>query len=129
MEFRFENYILKAFSGFRAPVDSDDGPCLGADPALSRGSCLASIHNPGPGGDRFRPSASHSREIRSGVNHVVHAGVAHRNPYSDVALWRHNISEVASPILGGAALGLAVCIIVAMILLNYLKRSLGEIEY
>ncbi len=130
MEFRFENYILKAFlaSGFLALVMM----------VLAMG--LIQLFRYGPS---LPPSII---LILAAVAFVLSASFFERYEVGSI-MWSILVSLIATLILtllsGGIIYtfssnrqsweellsGLAICMIVAMTLLNYLKRSLGEIEY
>jgi len=130
MEFRFENYILKAFlaSGFLALVMM----------VLAMG--LIQLF-------RYGPSLPLSIIlILAAVAFVLSASFFERYEVGSI-MWSMLVSLIATLILtllsGGIIYtfssnrqsweellsGLAICMMVAMTLLNYLKRSLGEIEY
>jgi hypothetical protein len=130
MEFRFENYILKAFlaSGLLALVMM----------VLAMG--LIQLFRYGPS---LPPSII---LILAAVAFVLSASFFERYEVGSI-MWSMLVSLIATLILtllsGGIIYtfssnrqsweellsGLAICMIVAMTLLNYLKRSLGEIEY
>lgn len=130
MEFRFENYILKAFlaSGLLALVMM----------VLALGLIWLF---------RYGPSLPPSLIlILASVAFVLSASFFERYEVGSI-MWSMLVSLIATLILtllsGGIIYtfsqnrqsweellsGLAICMMVAMILLNYLKRSLGEIEY
>ncbi len=130
MEFRFENYILKAFlaSGLLALVMM----------VLANG--LIQLF-------RYGPSLPFSIIlILAAVAFVLSASFFERYEVGSI-MWSILVSLIATLILtllsGGIIYtlssnrqsweellsGLAICMMVAMTLLNYLKRSLGEIEY
>jgi len=96
MEYRFDNYILKAFlaSGLLAVVMM----------ALALG--LIQLFRYGPG---LPASITLILALLSGG--IIYAFSENIHP------WEELLS------------GFAICIIIAMTLLSYLKRSLGEIEY
>jgi len=130
MEFRFENYILKAFlaSGLLALVMM----------VLAMG--LIQLFRYGPS---LPPSII---LIMAAVAFVLSASFFERYEVGSI-MWSMLVSLIATLILtllsGGIIYtfssnrqsweellsGLAICMMVAMTLLNYLKRSLGEIEY
>jgi hypothetical protein len=130
MQFRFENYILKAFlaSGLLALVMM----------VLAMG--LIQLFRYGPS---LPPSII---LILAAVAFVLSASFFERYEVGSI-MWSMLVSLIATLILtllsGGIIYtfssnrqsweellsGLAICMIVAMTLLNYLKRSLGEIEY
>jgi len=130
MEFRFENYILKAFlaSGLLALVMM----------VLALGLIWLF---------RYGPSLPPSLIlILASVAFVLSASFFERYEVGSI-MWSMLVSLIATLILtllsGGIIYtfsqnrqsweellsGLAICMMVAMTLLNYLKRSLGEIEY
>lgn len=130
MEFRFENYILKAFlaSGLLALMMM----------VLAMG--LIQLF-------RYGPSLPpYVILILASVAFVLSASFFERYEVGSI-MWSMLVSLIATLILtllsGGIIYtfsqnrqsweelisGLAICMIVAMTLLNYLKRSLGEIEY
>ncbi len=130
MEFRFENYILKAFlaSGLLAVVMM----------VLALG--LIQLF-------RYGPALPVSIIlILAAVAFVLSASFFERYEVGSI-MWSMLVSLIATlmlALLSGGIIygfsenrqpweellsGFAICIIVAMILLNYLKRSLGEIEY
>lgn len=130
MEFRFENYILKAFlaSGLLALMMM----------VLALG--LIWLFRYGPS---LPPSII---LILASVAFVLSASFFERYEVGSI-MWSMLVSLIATLILtllsGGIIYtfsqnrqsweellsGLAICMMVAMTLLNYLKRSLGEIEY
>lgn len=129
MEFRFENYILKAFlaSGLLSIVMM----------VLALG--LIQLFQEGPA---LRLSII---LVLAAIAFVLSASFFERYEVGSI-MWSMLVSLIATlmlTLLSGGIIylkaaaqtweellsGLAVCIIVAMILLNYLKRSLGEIEY
>jgi hypothetical protein len=130
MEFRFENYILKAFlaSGLLALMMM----------VLAQG--LIQLFRYGPS---LPPSII---LILASVAFVLSASFFERYEVGSI-MWSMLVSLIATLILtllsGGIIYtfsqnrqplevlisGLAICMIVAMTLLNHLKRSLGEIEY
>ncbi len=130
MEFRFESYILKAFlaSGLLALVMM----------VLANG--LIQLFRYGPS---LPPSII---LILAAVAFVLSASFFERYEVGSI-MWSILVSLIATLILtllsGGIIYtlssnrqsweellsGLAICMMVAMTLLNYLKRSLGEIEY
>ena len=130
MEFRFENYILKAFlaSGLLALMMM----------VLALG--LIHLFRQGPS---LPPSLI---LILASVAFVLSASFFERYEVGSI-MWSMLVSLIATLILtllsGGIIYtfsqnrqsweellsGLAICMMVAMTLLNYLKRSLGEIEY
>jgi len=129
MEFRFENYILKAFlaSGLLSVVMM----------VLALG--LIQLFQEGPA---LRLSII---LVLAAIAFVLSASFFERYEVGSI-MWSMLVSLIATlmlTLLSGGIIylrepaqsweellsGLAVCIIVAMILLNYLKRSLGEIEY
>jgi hypothetical protein len=130
MEFRFENFILKAFlaSGFLALVMI----------VLAMG--LIQLF-------RYGPSLSMSIIlILAAVSFVLSASFFDRYEVGSIT-WSMLVSLMGTLILTLLSAGmiyafsakrlpweevlsgLAICMIVAMTLLNFLKRSLGEIEY
>jgi hypothetical protein len=130
MEFRFDNYILKAFlaSGLLSLVMM----------VLSLG--LIQLF-------RYGPSLSVSIIlILAAVAFVLSASFFERYEVGSI-MWSMLVSLIATlmlTLLSGGIIyaftvnrhsweellsGLAICMMVAMTLLNYLKRSLGEIEY
>lgn len=129
MEFRFENYILKAFlaSGLLSIVMMvlalgliqlfQNGPAL----RLSIILILAAI--------AFVLSASFFERYE--VGSIMWSMLVSLIATLMLTLLSGGIVYLKSPAQSWEELlsGLAVCIIVSMILLNYLKRSLGEIEY
>jgi hypothetical protein len=130
MEFRFDNYILKAFlaSGLLSVVMM----------VLALG--LIQLFRYGPS---LPPSLI---LIMAAVAFVLSASFFERYEVGSI-MWSMLVSLIATlmlTLLSGGIMysvsanrqsweellsGLAICIIVAMTLLNYLKRSLGEIEY
>jgi len=130
MEFRFENYILKAFlaSGLLALMMM----------VLAMG--LIQLFRYGPS---LPPPII---LILASVAFVLSASFFERYEVGSI-MWSMLVSLIATLILtllsggiiytfsqnrqsGGELIsGLAICLMVAMTLLNYLKRSLGEIEY
>jgi hypothetical protein len=129
MEFRFENYILKAFlaSGLLSVVMM----------VLALG--LIQLFREGPA---LRLSII---LVLAAIAFVLSASFFERYEVGSI-MWSMLVSLIATlmlTLLSGGIIylrepaqsweellsGLAVCIIVAMILLNYLKRNLGEIEY
>ncbi len=129
MEFRFDNYILKAFlaSGLLSIMMM----------VLALG--LIQLFQSGPA---LRLSII---LIMAAIAFVLSASFFERYEVGSI-MWSMLVSLIATLMLtllsGGIVYlkspaqsweellsGLAVCIIVSMILLNYLKRSLGEIEY
>jgi hypothetical protein len=129
MEFRFENYILKAFlaSGLLSIVMM----------VLALG--LIQLFQEGPA-LRFSIIL-----ILAAIAFVLSASFFERYEVGSI-MWSMLVSLIVTlmlTLLSGGIIylkglpqsgeellsGLAVCIIVAMILLSYLKRSLGEIEY
>ena len=129
MEFRFENYILKAFlaSGLLSIVMMvlalgliqlfREGPAL----RLSIILVLAAI--------AFVLSASFFERYE--VGSIMWSMLVSLITTLILTLLSGGIIYLKSPAQSWEELlsGLAVCIIVSMILLSYLKRSLGEIEY
>jgi hypothetical protein len=130
MEFRFDNYILKAFlaSGLLSLVMM----------VLALG--LIQLF-------RFGPSLSVSIIlILAAIAFVLSASFFERYEVGSI-MWSMLVSLIATlmlTLLSGGIIytftvnrhsweellsGLAICMMVAMTLLNYLKRSLGEIEY
>jgi len=130
MEFRFDNYILKAFlaSGLLSLVIM----------VLALG--LIQLF-------RFGPSLSVSIIlILAAIAFVLSASFFERYEVGSI-MWSMLVSLIATlmlTLLSGGIIytftvnkhsweellsGLAICMMVAMTLLNYLKRSLGEIEY
>ena len=130
MEFRFDNYILKAFlaSGLLSLVMM----------VLSLG--LIQLF-------RYGPSLSVSIIlILAAVAFVLSASFFERYEVGSI-MWSMLVLLIATlmlTLLSGGIIyaftvnriyweellsGLAICMMVAMTLLNYLKRSLGEIEY
>jgi hypothetical protein len=130
MEFRFDNYILKAFlaSGLLSLVMM----------VLALG--LIQLF-------RFGPSLSASIIlILAAIAFVLSASFFERYEVGSI-MWSMLVSLIATlmlTLLSGGIIytltvnrhsweellsGLAICMMVAMTLLNYLKRSLGEIEY
>ena len=130
MEFRFDNYILKAFlaSGLLSLVMM----------VLALG--LIQLF-------RYGPSLTLSLIlIMAAIAFVLSASFFERYEVGSI-MWSMLVSLIATlmlTLLSGGIMysvsanrqsweellsGLAICIIVAMTLLNYLKRSLGEIEY
>jgi len=130
MEFRFDNYILKAFlaSGLLSLVMM----------VLALG--LIQLF-------RYGPSLSVSIIlILAAVAFVLSASFFERYEVGSI-MWSMLVSLIATlmlTLLSGGIIytftvnrhsweellsGLAICMMVAMTLLNYLKRSLGEIEY
>jgi hypothetical protein len=130
MEFRFDNYILKAFlaSGLLSLVMM----------VLSLG--LIQLF-------RYGPSLSVSIIlILAAIAFVLSASFFERYEVGSI-MWSMLVSLIATlmlTLLSGGIIyaftvnrhsweellsGLAICMMVAMTLLNYLKRSLGEIEY
>jgi len=130
MELRFDNYILKAFlaSGLLSLMTM----------VLALG--LIQLF-------RYGPSLPMSVIlILAAVAFVLSASFFERYEVGSI-MWSMLVSLIGTlmlTLLSGGILysisankpsweemlsGLAVCMIVAMILLNYLKRSLGEIEY
>jgi hypothetical protein len=130
MELRFENYILKAFlaSGLLSLLIM----------VIAMG--LIQLF-------RYGPSLSTSIIlILAAVAFILSASFFERYEVGSI-MWSMLVSLIATLILtllsGGIIYtftanrqsweellsGLAICMIVAMTLLNYLKRSLGEIEY
>ena len=91
MEFRFDNYILKAFlaSGLLSLVMMV--LALGLIQLFRYGPVAASIHNSHHGGDSFRPFRILLRALRGGLHHVVDAGLAHRHADADASVRRHNL--------------------------------------
>ncbi|VVB68228.1 Uncharacterised protein [uncultured archaeon] len=130
MEFRFENYILKAFlaSGLLALMMM----------VLAQG--LIQLFRYGPS---LPPSII---LILASIAFVLSASFFERYEVGSI-MWSMLVSLIATlmlTLLAGGIIytfsqnrqpleelisGLAICMIVAMTLLNYLKRSLGEIEY
>ena len=130
MEYRFDNYILKAFlaSGLLAVVMM----------ALALG--LIQLFRFGPG----LPASI--TLILAAIAFVLSASFFERYEVGSI-MWSMLVSIIATLILallsGGIIyafsenshpwdellIGFAICIIIAMTLLSYLKRSLGEIEY
>ena len=129
MEFRFDNYILKAFlaSGLLSIVMM----------VLALG--LIQLFREGPA---LRLSII---LVLAAIAFVLSASFFERYEVGSI-MWSLLVSLIATlmlTLLSGGIIylrspgqsweellsGLAVCIIIAMILLNYLKRSLGEIEY
>ena len=130
MEYRFDNYILKAFlaSGLLAVVMM----------ALALG--LIQLFRYGPG----LPASI--TLILAAIACVLSASFFERYEVGSI-MWSMLVSIIATLILallsGGIIYafsenihpweellsGFAICIIIAMTLLSYLKRSLGEIEY
>ena len=129
MEFRFENYILKAFlaSGLLSIVMMvlalgliqlfREGPAL----RLSIILVLAAI--------AFVLSASFFERYE--VGSIMWSMLVSLITTLILTLLSGGIIYLKSPAQSWEELlsGLAVCIIVSMILLSYLKRSLGEMEY
>ncbi len=130
MEFRFDNYILKAFlaSGLLSLVMM----------VLALG--LIQLF-------RYGPSLSVSIIlILAAIAFVLSASFFERYEVGSI-MWSMLVSLIATlmlTLLSGGIIytftvnrhsweellsGLAICMMVAMTLLNYLKRSLGEIEY
>ena len=130
MEFRFDNYILKAFlaSGLLSFVMM----------VLALG--LIQLF-------RYGPSLSVSIIlILAAIAFVLSASFFERYEVGSI-MWSMLVSLIATlmlTLLSGGIIytftvnrhsweellsGLAICMMVAMTLLNYLKRSLGEIEY
>jgi hypothetical protein len=130
MEFRFDNYILKAFlaSGLLSLVMM----------VLALG--LIQLF-------RYGPSLTLSLIlIMAAIAFVLSASFFERYEVGSI-MWSMLVSLIATlmlTLLSGGIIysisanrqsweellsGLAICMIVAMTLLNYLKRSLGEIEY
>lgn len=130
MEYRFDNYILKAFlaSGLLATVMM----------VLALG--LIQLFRYGPG------LTLSIILIMAAIAFVLSASFFERYEVGSI-MWSMLVSLIATLILallsGGIIYGFtermqsweellsgfAICIIVAMTLLSYLKRSLGEIEY
>jgi hypothetical protein len=130
MEFRLENYILKAFlaAGLLSVVMM----------MLSAG--LIYLFRFGP------PLPMPMILIMGALAFVLSASFFERYEVGSI-IWSMLVSLIATlmlTILSGGIIytfsmnkhpweeqlsGLAICMIVSMILLNYLKRSLGEIEY
>ena len=130
MEYRFDNYILKAFlaSGLLAVVMM----------ALALG--LIQLFRYGPG------LTASITLILAAIAVVLSASFFERYEVGSI-MWSMLVSIIATLILallsGGIIYafsenihpweellsGFAICIIIAMTLLSYLKRSLGEIEY
>jgi hypothetical protein len=130
MEFRFDNYILKAFlaSGLLSLVMM----------VLALG--LIQLF-------RYGPSLSVSIIlILAAIAFVLSASFFERYEVGSI-MWSMLVSLIATlmlTLLSGGIIyaftvnkhsweeplsGLAICMMIAMTLLNYLKRSLGEIEY
>jgi hypothetical protein len=130
MEFRFDNYILKAFlaSGLLSLVIM----------VLALG--LIQLF-------RYGPSLSVSIIlILASIAFVLSASFFERYEVGSI-MWSMLVSLIATlmlTLLSGGIIyaftvnkhsweeplsGLAICMMIAMTLLNYLKRSLGEIEY
>lgn len=130
MEYRFDNYILKAFlaSGLLAVVMM----------ALALG--LIQLFRYGP------DLPASITLILAAIAFVLSASFFERYEVGSI-MWSMLVSIIATLILallsGGIIYafsenihpweellsGFAICIIIAMTLLSYLKRSLGEIEY
>ena len=130
MEFRFENFILKAFLA------------VGLLALMMMILALGLIQL-----FRYGPALPLSMIlILAAIFFVLSASFFDRYEVGSI-MWSMLVSLIATLILtllaGGMAYtisanklpweellsGLAICMIVAMTLLNYLKRSLGEIEY